>query len=42
MTAAAPGAPTTDMPSVKSTLTAKLQKDSSIDRVVTLGARRSP
>ncbi|MEU0383470.1 substrate-binding domain-containing protein [Streptomyces chartreusis] len=28
----------TDMPSVKSTLTAKLQKDSSIDRVVTLGA----
>ncbi|CAM5746131.1 hypothetical protein STAFG_3681 [Streptomyces afghaniensis 772] len=28
----------TDMPSVKSTLTAKLQKDSSIDQVVTLGA----
>ncbi|WP_030954776.1 sugar ABC transporter substrate-binding protein [Streptomyces sp. NRRL S-481] len=28
----------TDMPSVKSTLTAKLQKDSTIDRVVTLGA----
>ncbi|MFF7311785.1 substrate-binding domain-containing protein [Streptomyces sp. NPDC008137] len=28
----------TDMPSVKSTLTAKLQKDSTIDQVVTLGA----
>jgi simple sugar transport system substrate-binding protein len=28
----------TDMPSVKSTLTAKLQQDSSIDQVVTLGA----
>ena len=28
----------TDMPSVKSTLTAALQKDSSIDQVVTLGA----
>jgi simple sugar transport system substrate-binding protein len=28
----------TDMPSVKSTITAKLQKDSSIDQVVTLGA----
>jgi ABC-type sugar transport system substrate-binding protein len=28
----------TDMPSVKSTLTAKLQQDSSIDEVVTLGA----
>jgi simple sugar transport system substrate-binding protein len=28
----------TDMPSVKSTITAKLQRDSSIDRVVTLGA----
>jgi simple sugar transport system substrate-binding protein len=28
----------TDMPSVKSTLTAKLQKESTIDRVVTLGA----
>ncbi|MFJ4566733.1 substrate-binding domain-containing protein [Streptomyces caelestis] len=28
----------TDMPSVKSTLTAKLQKESAIDRVVTLGA----
>ncbi|MGW1617380.1 substrate-binding domain-containing protein [Streptomyces sp. NPDC002285] len=28
----------TDMPSVKSTITAKLQQDSSIDRVVTLGA----
>ncbi|GGX19422.1 substrate-binding domain-containing protein [Streptomyces lomondensis] len=28
----------TDMPSVKSTLTAKLQKESSIDQVVTLGA----
>ncbi|MFI6853972.1 substrate-binding domain-containing protein [Streptomyces sp. NPDC050416] len=28
----------TDMPSVKSTLTAKLQKDASIDQVVTLGA----
>ncbi|MFC3572355.1 substrate-binding domain-containing protein [Streptomyces yaanensis] len=27
----------TDMPSVKSTITAKLQKDSSIDQVVTLG-----
>ncbi|GGN00450.1 sugar ABC transporter substrate-binding protein [Streptomyces fuscichromogenes] len=28
----------TDMPSVKSTITAKLQQDSSIDQVVTLGA----
>ncbi|ULR55113.1 sugar ABC transporter substrate-binding protein [Streptomyces deccanensis] len=28
----------TDMPSVKSTITAKLKQDSSIDRVVTLGA----
>ncbi|GEC03971.1 sugar ABC transporter substrate-binding protein [Streptomyces spinoverrucosus] len=28
----------TDMPTVKSTLTAKLQRDSSIDQVVTLGA----
>ncbi|WNM32491.1 substrate-binding domain-containing protein [Streptomyces sp. Li-HN-5-11] len=28
----------TDMPSVKSTLTAKLQQDSSVDQVVTLGA----
>ncbi|MEV5438445.1 sugar ABC transporter substrate-binding protein [Streptomyces sp. NPDC052682] len=28
----------TDMPSVKSTLTAKLQKDPSVDQVVTLGA----
>jgi simple sugar transport system substrate-binding protein len=28
----------TDMPSVKSTLTAKLQQDKSIDRVITLGA----
>ncbi|WP_149182748.1 sugar ABC transporter substrate-binding protein [Streptomyces sp. TRM49041] len=28
----------TDMPSVKSTITAKLRQDSSIDRVVTLGA----